>query len=58
MDRDIKINKKTPSYIERQRNGGLFIGFIYVIAFMSILSLGIWQTFESENNQSILNSID
>ena len=58
MDRDIKINKKIPSYIERQRNGGLFIGFIYVIAFMSILSLGIWQTFESENNQSILNSID
>ena len=58
MDRDIKINKKTPSYIERQRNGGLLIGFIYVIAFMSILSLGIWQTFESENNQSILNSID
>ena len=58
MDRDIKINKKIPSYIERQRNGGLFIGFIYVIAFMSILSLGIWQTFESENNQSILISID
>ena len=58
MDRDIKISKKIPSYIERQRNGGLFIGFIYVIAFMSILSLGIWQTFESENNQSILNSID
>ena len=58
MNRDIKINKKTPSYIDRQRNGGLFIGFIYVIAFMSILSLGIWQTFESENNQSILNSID
>ena len=58
MDRDIKINKKIPSYIERQRKGGLFIGFIYVIAFMSILSLGIWQTFESENNQSILNTID
>ena len=58
MDRDIKINKKIPSYIKRQRNGGLFIGFIYVIAFMSILSLGIWQTFESENNQSILNTID
>ena len=58
MDRDIKISKKIPSYIERQRNGGLFIGFIYVIAFMSILSLGIWQTFESENNQSILNTID
>tara|TARA_B100001029_G_scaffold101251_1_gene83304 strand:+ start:513 stop:1154 length:642 start_codon:yes stop_codon:yes gene_type:complete len=58
MDREIKINKKKPSYLERQRSSGLFIGFIYVIAFMSILSLGIWQTFESENNQSILNSID
>ena len=58
MGRDIKINKKTPSYLDRQRNGGLFIGFIYVITFMSILSLGIWQTFESENNQSTLKTID
>ena len=34
------------------------MGFIYVVAFMSILLLGIWQTFESENNKSTLTSID
>jgi len=58
MDRDIKVNKKAPSYLERAGGGGLFVGFIYVIAFMSILLLGIWQTFESENNKSTLTSID
>ena len=58
MDRDIKVNKKLPSYLERARSGGLLVGFIYVVAFMSILLLGIWQTFESENNKSTLTSID
>ena len=58
MDRDIKVNKKLPSYLERAGSGGLFVGFIYVVAFMSILLLGIWQTFESENNKSTLTSID
>ena len=58
MDRDIKVNKKLPSYLERAGSGGLFVGFIYVLAFMSILLLGIWQTFESENNKSTLTTID
>ena len=58
MDRDIKVSKKLPSYLERAGSGGLFVGFIYVVAFMSILLLGIWQTFESENNKSTLISID
>ena len=58
MDRDIKVTKKLPSYLERAGSGGLFVGFIYVVAFMSILLLGIWQTFESENNKSTLTSID
>ena len=58
MDRDIKVSKKLPSYLERTGSGGLFVGFIYVVAFMSILLLGIWQTFESENNKSTLTSID
>ena len=47
-----------PSYLNRSSNGGLFVGFIYVVAFMSILFLAIWQTFEYENNKSSLNSID
>ena len=58
MDRDIKVNKKLPSYLERAGSSGLLVGFIYVVAFMSILLLGIWQTFESENNKSTLTSID
>lgn len=58
MDRDIKVNKKLPSYLERAGSSGLLVGFIYVVAFMSILLLGIWQTFESENNKSTLTTID
>ena len=58
MNRDVKVNKKPPSYLKRAGSGGLFVGFIYVVAFMSILLLGIWQTFESENNKSTLTSID
>ena len=53
-----KITKKLPSYLEKSSKGGLLVGFIYVIAFMSILFLAIWQTFESENNKSSMNLID
>ena len=54
----MKVRKKIPNYLNRTSKGGLFVGFIYVIAFMSILFLAIWQTFESENNNSFMNSID
>ena len=55
----MKIEKKNmPSYLNRSSKGGLFVGFIYVVAFMSILFLAIWQTFEYENNKSSLNSVD
>ena len=54
----MKVGKKIPNYLNRTSKGGLFVGFIYVIAFMSILFLAIWQTFESENNNSFMNSID
>jgi hypothetical protein len=47
-----------PSYLEKSSRGGLLIGFIYVIAFMSILFLAIWQTFESENNKSSMKLVD
>ena len=53
-----KEKKNMPSYLNRSSKGGLFVGFIYVVAFMSILFLAIWQTFEYENNKSSLNSID
>ena len=51
MNNKLKINKKPPSYLKRSSEGGLLIGFIYVLTFLSILFLIIWQTFESESNK-------
>lgn len=58
MDRNLKIEKRSPSYLKKSNRGGLLIGFIYVIAFMSILLLAIWQTFESEYNKTTNTLID
>ena len=58
MASKLKITKNVPSYLEKSSKGGLLIGFIYVIAFMSILFLAIWQTFESENNKSSMKLVD
>ena len=58
MASKLKIKKRLPSYLKRSSNGGLLVGFIYVISFMSILFLALWQTFESEKNESSLNSIE
>ena len=58
MASKLKITKNLPTYLEKSSKGGLLIGFIYVIAFMSILFLAIWQTFESENNKSSMKLVD
>tara|TARA_B100001248_G_scaffold90495_1_gene66920 strand:+ start:801 stop:1454 length:654 start_codon:yes stop_codon:yes gene_type:complete len=58
MASKLKIKKRLPSYLKRSSKGGLLVGFIYVISFMSILFLALWQTFESEKNESSLNSIE
>ena len=58
MKPNLKIEKKLPSYLKRTSNGGLLIGFIYVAAFMSILFLAIWQTFESESNNTSMTLVD
>ena len=58
MNSKFKIGKKTPSYLNRSSKGGLLVGFIYVVAFMSILFLAIWQTFESEKNKSSMQLVD
>ena len=58
MTSKFKISRKIPSYLNRSSKGGLLVGFIYVIAFMSILFLAIWQTFESENNKSSMQLVD
>jgi len=52
MNNKLKIDKKPPSYLKRSSEGGLLIGFIYVLTFLSILFLIIWQTFESERNKA------
>ena len=58
MASKLKITKNLPSYLEKSSKVGLLVGFIYVIAFMSILFLAIWQTFESENNKSSMKLVD
>ena len=52
MNSKLKINKKLPSYLKKSSEGGLLVGFIYVLTFLSILFLIIWQTFESESNKA------
>ncbi len=54
----MKVERKFPEYLKRSNSGGLLVGFIYVLVFMSILFLWIWQTFETENDKSLLNTID
>ena len=54
----MKVERKFPEYLKRANNGGLLVGFIYVLVFMSILFLWIWQTFETESDKSLLNTID
>ena len=58
MNSKLKKENKLPSYLRRSSKGGLLVGFIYVIAFMSILFLAIWQTFESEYNKSSMQLVD
>ena len=58
MDSKQKIEKNLPSYFKRSSKGGLLVGFIYVAVFMSILILALWQTFESENNKTVILSMD
>ena len=58
MDSKQKIEKNLPSYLKRSSQGGLLVGFIYVAVCMSILILALWQTFESENNKTVILSMD
>ena len=47
MNKDIRPDKTSPAYLKKTKSGGLFVGFLYVLLFMSILGLGIWQSFKS-----------
>jgi len=58
MNSDIRPDKTSPAYLNKSSSGGLLIGFIYILVFMSILSLGIWQSYESKASRAILGSVD
>ena len=58
MNQTMKPNKSSPAYLKQKTSGGLFVGFLYVLVFMSILSLGIWQNIESKSNKESLDSIN
>ena len=52
MNKDIRPDKSSPAYLKKTKSGGLLVGFLYVLLFMSILGLGIWQSFESSYIES------
>ena len=52
MNKDIRPDKTSPAYLKKTKSGGLFVGFLYVLLFMSILGLGIWQSFESISTET------
>ena len=52
MNKDIRPDKTSPAYLKKTKSGGLFVGFLYVLLFMSIFSLGIWQSFESSYTEA------
>jgi len=47
MNKDIRPDKTSPAYLKKTKSGGLLVVFLYVLLFMSILGLGIWQSYES-----------
>ena len=53
----MKPNKSSPAYLKKKNSGGLFVGFLYVLVFMSILALGIWQNFDANANKKSLESV-
>ena len=57
MNQTMKPNKSSPAYLKKKTSGGLFVGFLYVLVFMSILALAIWQNFETKVNKESLDSI-
>ena len=52
MNKDIRPDKTPPAHLKKTKSGGLFVGFLYVLLFMSILGLGIWQSFESSYTET------
>lgn len=58
MNKDIRPDKTSPAYLKNKNSGGLFKGFLYVLLFMSILCLAIWQNHSSSSTSSKIQSTE
>jgi chromosome segregation ATPase len=58
MNKDIRPGKTSPAYLKNKNSGGLFKGFLYVLLFMSILGLAIWQNYISTSTGSKIQSTE
>ena len=58
MNKDIRPNKTSPAYLKNKNSGGLFKGFLYVLLFMSILGLALWQNYASSSSESKIKSAE
>ena len=58
MNKDIRPDKTSPAYLKNKNSGGLFKGFLYVLLFMSILGLALWQNYVSSSSESKIKSAE
>ena len=58
MNKDIRPGKTSPAYLKNKNSGGLFKGFLYVLLFMSILGLAMWQNYISTSTGSKIQSTE
>jgi chromosome segregation ATPase len=58
MNKDIRPDKTSPAYLKNKNSGGLFKGFLYVLLFMSILGLALWQNYASSSSESKIKSAE
>ena len=58
MNKDIRPDKTSPAYLKNKNAGGLFKGFLYVLLFMSILGLALWQNYASSSSESKIKSAE
>ena len=58
MNKDIRPDKTSPAYLKNKNSGGLFKGFLYVLLFMSILGLALWQNYTSSSSESKIKSAE
>jgi chromosome segregation ATPase len=58
MNKDIRPDRTSPAYLKNKNSGGLFKGFLYVLLFMSILGLALWQNYASSSSESKIKSAE